>query len=223
MKEKLKLVTEIDFITFGVKPRGEIFLRASQILLDSVKLKAKLYQKENLLLEITFSLVKSYVELQEIRFNPNENNQDDWLTNKQVEFFMNGLYQIALQKTVKFRDKIEDAANDSELYAVALGIIHEYESFYLHKVKIAKYVKSQRKKIESTREMLLYCLEKLYGLICKGCGSVENLQIDHIKPLSLGGSSTLDNLQLLCSFCNKSKGNRPMAYLARRQNKLKTL
>lgn len=32
------------------------------------------------------------------------------------------------------------------------------------------------------------------------------LELDHIHPYSLGGSSTVDNLQALCDFCNLSKG-----------------
>jgi len=35
---------------------------------------------------------------------------------------------------------------------------------------------------------------------------VISFEIDHIKPLSLGGDSNIDNLQLLCKHCNRSKG-----------------
>ena len=33
------------------------------------------------------------------------------------------------------------------------------------------------------------------------------MEIDHVKPRSLGGLDDLDNLQALCSFCNNTKKN----------------
>lgn len=44
--------------------------------------------------------------------------------------------------------------------------------------------------------------------ICGMCSSVSDLTIDHIKPLSLGGTNELNNLQILCRSCNASKGAR---------------
>lgn len=43
---------------------------------------------------------------------------------------------------------------------------------------------------------------------CQMCGTKENITIDHIKPLSLGGNNHIDNLQPLCNRCNAKKGNR---------------
>ena len=44
---------------------------------------------------------------------------------------------------------------------------------------------------------------------CRACGFSDSLtmEIDHVKPRSLGGLDDLDNLQALCSFCNNTKAN----------------
>jgi hypothetical protein len=46
------------------------------------------------------------------------------------------------------------------------------------------------------------------GGSCVRCGATTGLEIDHIIPVSRGGSDTEKNLQVLCSACNRSKGNR---------------
>ncbi len=43
---------------------------------------------------------------------------------------------------------------------------------------------------------------------CKFCGSKDSLEIDHIIPLSRGGTNELSNLQILCRTCNRKKGAR---------------
>jgi len=40
---------------------------------------------------------------------------------------------------------------------------------------------------------------------CAACPSTEHLEIDHIIPISRGGSSEPDNLQVLCRKCNRRK------------------
>lgn len=43
---------------------------------------------------------------------------------------------------------------------------------------------------------------------CALCGSNEQLEIDHIIPISRGGLDDSTNMQWLCSSCNKAKSNK---------------
>ena len=51
------------------------------------------------------------------------------------------------------------------------------------------------------------------GWRCRKCGrQTDNLEIDHIIPISKGGKTTMDNLQTLCARCNKEKGSNTERY-----------
>lgn len=43
---------------------------------------------------------------------------------------------------------------------------------------------------------------------CAACGSAENIEIDHIVPISRGGTGDDSNLQALCRKCNRKKRTR---------------
>ena len=59
----------------------------------------------------------------------------------------------------------------------------------------------------------------LYGMQegkCNGCFThfpFQNFEVDHIVPTSKGGADTDENLQLLCGYCNRVKGDRTQEYL----------
>ena len=48
----------------------------------------------------------------------------------------------------------------------------------------------------------------MYEMPCTYCGSTEDIEIDHIYPLSRGGKHELRNITPACGFCNRSKKNR---------------
>jgi hypothetical protein len=81
------------------------------------------------------------------------------------------------------------------------GIIHlvfnnMVQSFHNRKKKpTVKQYKSVFKKL----------LHK-YNFKCVECNAQEKLSIDHIQPVSKGGSDDLSNLQILCRSCNSKKG-----------------
>jgi hypothetical protein len=51
-----------------------------------------------------------------------------------------------------------------------------------------------------------------YDYSCLQCGEKPASSVDHVKPLSKGGTNTRDNLQLLCTNHNKAKGDEEIDY-----------
>ena len=63
--------------------------------------------------------------------------------------------------------------------------------------------KGQRKPVP--REVKVAVWQRDKGR-CVECGSREELEFDHMIPLSKGGANTERNLQLRCASCNREKG-----------------
>ena len=71
---------------------------------------------------------------------------------------------------------------------------------------------------EITLEQIREIIYKYYGKDCNYCGctlTVANIVCDHIHPLSNGGDSIPDNLQIICRRCNVRKGNLSDKYFRR--------
>jgi 5-methylcytosine-specific restriction endonuclease McrA len=60
-----------------------------------------------------------------------------------------------------------------------------------------------------------YELCEFYEFKCLRCGKqypFDNLTLDHVKPVSKGGSSFIWNTQPLCKSCNSIKGDKEIDY-----------
>ena len=51
-------------------------------------------------------------------------------------------------------------------------------------------------------------LKKLYNSPCFYCGSLNKITIDHVVPISRGGTHGIGNLVAACAFCNGSKNSK---------------
>jgi 5-methylcytosine-specific restriction endonuclease McrA len=60
-------------------------------------------------------------------------------------------------------------------------------------------------------------IKKQQGGKCAACRRRRKLTVDHIVPLTRGGSNWPNNLQLLCRSCNSAKNNKdPIAFMQAR-------
>lgn len=51
-----------------------------------------------------------------------------------------------------------------------------------------------------------------YGYKCACCRKERKLTVDHIVPISAGGSNFINNIQPLCLSCNDTKGTKIISY-----------
>lgn len=76
-----------------------------------------------------------------------------------------------------------------------------------------KSTETYRRKVERQRvtEKLRYQVMRRDGFRCQLCGATQadgvKLHVDHIIPISKGGTSDIDNLRTLCEICNRGKGD----------------
>lgn len=90
---------------------------------------------------------------------------------------------------------------------VALKAIARFEARFAYGLK-RELCTERRRQFGKVRESIILSLMERDGYKCGKCGSIDNIQVDHIMPLSRGGTDDLDNLQFLCRQCNLEKGNK---------------
>jgi 5-methylcytosine-specific restriction endonuclease McrA len=119
------------------------------------------------------------------------------------------------------KDRIWREKNRARLQAAARRRYHENPEVHVAKVlDWAKRNPQKRRNNENRRrtrakqngqlQVLPTELSRLYSSPCANCGSLNQIEADHIIPISRGGRHSVGNLQPLCRSCNASKRNRLM-------------
>ena len=108
---------------------------------------------------------------------------------------INGVYLTSKSRSFK-TEEIEDIIN---------RLSHKRGDFYLDNEIWQSICRVERGKVSNKMRFAIYERD---GYRCRKCGRyTDNLEIDHIFPISKGGKSTYDNLQALCHKCNSLKSN----------------
>lgn len=76
----------------------------------------------------------------------------------------------------------------------------------LRKEMLSKHTIEQARRERIPEDVRIFVWKRDGGR-CVKCGSQENLEFDHIIPVSKGGSNTARNIQLLCETCNRMKSD----------------
>lgn len=63
----------------------------------------------------------------------------------------------------------------------------------------------KRHYINQTDRIYIYNRAKGHCQICGSCISFDDMTVDHIYPVSLGGNNCLQNYQCTCKSCNQMK------------------
>lgn len=104
---------------------------------------------------------------------------------------------------------MERFADEEEDIKRALDKIEECRRSVAERTRHKSTTKSTRRDIQIRYERFFVKVGRRDGFSCIKCGHAGNdLQLDHIKPVSKGGTNELTNLQLLCPSCNFEKSDK---------------
>ena len=94
--------------------------------------------------------------------------------------------------------------NSDDIEGFIEDIKQKRGSYYANEYIWNAICRVERGKVSNKMRFTVYERD---GWRCRKCGRRSNdLEVDHIYPISKGGKSTFDNLQTLCHRCNVKKG-----------------
>lgn len=118
-----------------------------------------------------------------------------------------GFYERAsLDHLIKIASYLEPFAADDAVKNAYAAVQAEIQ--YRHTIPVIRAaIPKTRAALVQKHDQVFMQLGRRDGFMCTKCGCSKDLEIDHIMPVTRGGTNVLENLQLLCSACNRSKSN----------------
>ena len=110
--------------------------------------------------------------------------------------------------------KVTDIEQAQDFYSVERAISQKRKTpgkcagYYYIDTESKAYKRKIKRKIYSDEERRI--IYNKSGGRCELCGQrllFENMTLDHIIPLSMGGKDSMENLQASCFACNQFKSN----------------
>lgn len=141
---------------------------------------------------------------------PIHENQEDKNMSK---FYEENEEEIELRAAKYQLEEMERKEKDE----IKQKLLYEERKKRIHKEALQELIEegeifNQRTNNEGEREPIPQdVMDKVWnrdGGKCVRCGGQENLEFDHIIPVSKGGATSYRNLQLLCKKCNLKKSNK---------------
>ena len=130
----------------------------------------------------------------------NENNECN-ITIKELQNYTN-LGKNTIPKKIKLLINKKIISKNKDIYFIHFP---ELENTYEQETK-QTLINQRRSQFGNRRAQLMLLLIERDGYICKLCAIDKNITIDHVIPISKGGTDDSSNLQLLCQSCNSKKG-----------------
>jgi len=178
---------------------------------ESISIKKKIYRESN----------KEAILLSQSIYR--ESNREQLAANQRIYMIENkdkidtyridNKESIALKASIYYKSRREQALIDGKLYYEAnkpkmasYARIYRLEHRGIMAV-ISQRRRSKEKQLKSTLTVGQWnkiCEE--FGHKCAYCGESKPLTQDHLKPVSLGGEYTIENIICACKSCNSSKG-----------------
>jgi hypothetical protein len=119
-----------------------------------------------------------------------------------ISYFDNGMFHKIPRPSIRGVENLKRLVNDSHNFLVSYNRTSYEKAILQHDHKIERSLVTRKLReqiIVRDNAICQHCHKKLH--------TSSEIAIDHIVPVSLGGLTISENLQVLCKACNLHKSN----------------